>query len=471
MNTTRDFANLQFRLECAQVSLYRREGNPVTVCGPGEIWQDKEGVLNFKIFVSERFSHLRQTCHESGDRTGQLRKPEDYFILSASESNGQGWSAARVWPSSWRELGRDAGLIAGSFGRLTRTIPYPLISTHWVELRLRGNLNYPATLNHERVETIDGKRISLQSLDHAARVIGDGYQLTFFHQDSHTIVQYKGSEAPPLSFSLRIQEALQFCLSSLVECVAESSVSAGSQSERITITSSRLPGGFVEGCHPPLRLQEYGTSSDFWAIFKCYYAYICGNADNEWHPLSVRVREIIASRRVSLPSEVLALAVGVEGVVSASAERLKELLSDCDCAMKVQPNDKRAKLAEAIQIIEADSRIDTNARQRILKVARSWLGEQPMDLVEPFLGLKGLPRGLMKAWKTLRHRGAHGSGTGSLPVEDTIKLRNEVLHLFYSLILAIIDYDGVYTDYSQPGWPMTGSHSPARVPADELEHE
>lgn len=470
MNTTRDFANLQFRLECAQVSLCKKEGNPVSVCGPGEIWQDNDGVLNFKIFVSERFSHLRQAC-QSGDKIGQLRKPEDYFILSASEPNGQGWSATHVWPSSWRELGRDAGLITGSFGRLIRTTSYPLTSSHWVELRLRGNLNYPATLNHERVETIDGKRISLQSFDHAARVIGDGYELTFFHQDSHTIVQYRGSEVPPFSLSLKIQEALQFCLSSLVECVAESSVSAGSQSERITITSSRLPGGYVEGYHPPLRLHDYGTGSDFWAMFKCYFTYICDHAGNEWHPLSVRAREIIASRRVSLPSETLALSVGVEGVVGASMERLKELLSDGDCAMETQPDDKRAKLAEAMQFIEADSRIDTHAKQRILKAARSWLGEQPMDLVEAFLGLRGLPQGLFNSWKTLRHRGAHGSGTGSLTVEDTIKLRNEVLHLFYSLVLAIIGYDGVYSDYSQPGWPKTVSHSPARVLTDEVEHE
>jgi hypothetical protein len=248
-------------------------------------------------------------------------------------------------------------------------------------------------------------------------------------------------------------------------------VTAGGQLQEIEINSFRLPGSFVEGGYPPLRHKDYGNSSDFWLIFKHYYDYVNQNAGDGWHPLSVRAREIIASRRVSLPSEVLSLSVGVEGVASSSIARLKELLRDGDCVKQAQPDDKRKNLEEAIQIIKADSRIDAHAKQRILNAAKSWLNEGPMDLVEAFLGLRGLPRELFHSWKALRHRGAHGSGTGNLAVEDTIKLRNEVLHLFYSLVLAIIGYDGIYSDYSQSGWPKTVCHSPACITTHDVENE
>jgi hypothetical protein len=73
----------------------------------------------------------------------------------------------------------------------------------------------------------------------------------------------------------------------------------------------------------------------------------------------------------------------------------------------------------------------------------------------------------LDSWKTLRNRGAHGGGLGTLAVEDTIKLRNEVLHLFYSLVLAIIDYEGDYTDYSRRDWPITSNYRVASSKSPE----
>lgn len=470
MTSARDFANLKFHLECAQVSLQRLQGSRLSVCGPGEIWQDEQGVLNFKLFISENFSRFQHTCYQE-TKIGTLRNSEDYFVLSASDFGGQGWQSPQVWPSSWQELGRDAGLVKGSFEQLLRTTTYPQISTYWLEMRFRGNLSYPPTVNHERTETLGGKQISLHSLDGAARVIGEGYVMTFFHQDSHTVVQYEGSQAPPESLALRIQEALQFCLASLVECVAESTVSAGAQSEGIRFTSSHLPGGFVNGHHPPLRLQDHGSSKDFWRIFKCYFDYVSQSSRKSWHPLSIRVREIVASRRVSLPAEALALSVGVEGVAKCSMERIRELLAKCDCSLPSKDDDKKSKLIEAIGIIKGNPLIDNHAKERILNVVNSWLGQSPMDLVVLFLRAYKLPMGLFQSWKTLRHPGAHGSGTGTISTGDTIKLRNEVLYLFDRLVLAIIGYEGAFTDYSQSGWPASSNLPTANTREPEVTHE
>jgi hypothetical protein len=470
MTSARDFANLKFHLECAQVSLQRLQGSRLSVCGPGEIWQDEQGVLNFKLFISEGFSRFQHTCYQE-TKIGTLRKREDYFVLSASDCGGQGWYSPQVWPSSWQELGRDAGLVKGSFGQLLRTTSYPRISSYWVEMRFRGNLNYPPTVNHVRTETLGDKQISLHSLDGAARVVGEGYVMTFFHQESHTVVQYEGSMTPPQALALRIQEALQFCLASLVECVAESTVSAGIESEDIKLTSSRLPGGFVKGQHPPLRFHGHGNSKDFWSMFSRYFEYVSTNGCEGWHPISVRTREIIASRGVSLPSETLALAIGVEGVAKESEERLKALLANGDCSVQNQDDENNANLEEAIQIIQDELRMDSHAKNRILNQARSWLRQAPMKMVDRFLAAQQLPVELLKSWKTLRHRGAHGSGTGNLSAEDSIQLRNEVLYLFYSLVLAIIGYEGAFTDYSQPGWPATSTPPSANAPEPEVSNE
>lgn len=463
MNSARDFANQRFFLECSNLTLEKSGESELTAHGPGELWQDDQGVLHYKIFLLEGFSRFMHTCSQV-TRIGVLRNAEEHFTLRASNSACSVWESDHVFPTSFKELGRDAGLVKGRIARLSRTSPFPATSCHSVELRCRGNLNYPPTINHERIEMLDGKKIGRQSLNGAAQVNGQGYVLTFFHQDSHTVIRYEGLQAPPDLFSLRIRESLQFCLASLVDCLTETHVSQGSASETVTLLSPMFSGDFIPGALPPLRFQDIMMSRDFWKIFKCYFDYVCGVEVQAWHPVSIRVGEIIASRRVSLPSEVLALCVGVEGVAEASKSRLKQFLAQSvDKQISDLDNEARA-LHQAIKIIENESSIEQKIKHRILKDMKSWRKEKP-HLVVRFLDASGMPRAFFDSWKKLRHRGAHGAGLGTLAVEDTIKLRNEVLHLFYSLVLVIIDYEGDCTDYSQSGWPIisnsrvTGSKS------------
>jgi hypothetical protein len=466
MNAARDFANQQFFLECANLTLEKSGKSELTAHGPGELWQDDQGVLHFKLFLLEGFSRFMHTCGQA-TRIGVPRNAEEYFALRASNSACSVWESDHVFPTSFKEIGRDAGLVMGRIAKLSQTSPYPAISCHWVELRCRGNINYPPTINHERIEMLGGKKIGLQSLDGAAQVNGPGYVLTFFHQGSHTVIRYEGSQAPPDLLSLRIRESLQFCLASLVDCLTETYVAQGAESETVTLLSSMLSGDFNPGGYPPLRFHDDCRSRDFWKIFKCYFDYVCGCEEQTWHPVSIRVGEIIASRRVSLPSEALALCVGVEGVANASRSRLKQFLAQSvDKRISDLDNEARA-LHEAIKIVQNESSIEQKIKHRILQAMNLWLGEKPMDLVVRFLDATGMPSALLDSWKTLRNRGAHGGGLGTLAVEDTIKLRNEVLHLFYSLVLAIIDYEGDYTDYSRRDWPITSNYRVASSKSPE----
>ena len=467
MNSARNFANKQFFLECVNISLERSGETALTAHGPGELWQDDQGILNYKLFLLEGFSSFMHNCSQP-TKIGRTRSVEQYFTLRASDSVYSIWESDHVFPAAMKEIGRDAGLVSGRIARLSRSSPYPVTTWHRVEMRFHGNLNYPPTINHERIDFFDGKKIGLQSLDGAAQVNGHGYVLTFFHQGSHTVVSYEGTQAPPDLLPVRIKESLQFCLASLVDCLTESRVSPGAESETVTLLSPMLPASFIPGGYPPLRFQDHCRSRDFWKMFKCYFDYVCNPEGQTWYPISIRVGEIIASRGVSLPSETLALCVGVEGVANTSKSRLKQLLAQSAVERISDSGNRDNALHDAIKIIQNESSIEQQVKERILKAMNLWLGEQPMDLVVRFLEASGMPSTFFDSWKQLRHRGAHGGGLGTLAVEDTIKLRNEVLYLFYSLILAVISYEGDCTDYSQPDWPIISNR---KVASSELPEE
>ena len=79
--------------------LTKTGGNPLAIGGPGEIWQDEDGVLQFKIFISRAACQGLQAYMARPGVIGQLIPDEDYFRLEAQEYSLPIWTAQNVLPS------------------------------------------------------------------------------------------------------------------------------------------------------------------------------------------------------------------------------------------------------------------------------------------------------------------------------------------------------------------------------------
>jgi hypothetical protein len=177
-------------------------------------------------------------------------------------------------------------------------------------------------------------------------------------------------------------------------------------------------------------------------MFMNYFCYVQPNPTLGWHPISRHVASVIESTAASLETQILALSVAVEGL---AAESFADLAS-------VSPD-----FIKDLDRIEAEidnMKLSDENGGRIRGSIRAMRRPRNSDIIRTFIEKHNLPIGLFDSWNRLRQAAAHGAGGGGRDFEAILKLKGEVLSLFYSLVFATIGYSGPRSDYGLPGWPI-----------------
>src|ERR1051326_1330381 len=181
MSFHEDFADLKFRMECCDMALIKAGGDPLGVRGPGEIWQDEEGILQFKMFLnSEDYQRLQSFMGRPGI-TGQLFSDEDFFTLEARQHDVWPWTGRRILPGL--RGGLTEGLVYGDFHELVQIRDYPHdAETNFVTLRLKEKLNFPCNQGTETVVRLGGRDRHRTNSFNAAFFDDASYRFEIFHQ-------------------------------------------------------------------------------------------------------------------------------------------------------------------------------------------------------------------------------------------------------------------------------------------------
>jgi hypothetical protein len=436
MSAPQDFADLRFRIECSQMVLTKAGGDPLILRGPGEVWQDAEGVLQCKIFTNQAgYRALRDYASRPGV-VGQLIPDDEFFNLEAREYDMAQWTARRIIP--FYRGGLQEGVACGQVHELVHTEAHPANRQQdFVLLTLKGKLEFPCNEETYTETRIGGKGHRVGSSLNAALIEDGDYRFKVFCEGAHTIVSLHLPAGQLTSATpFRLREALQFILGQQIPVMAVETSINGQHITRLT-SPAKGHGKML----PPLRFNLLDQGGHVWLMFTSYFRHIHSNAGPGWHPISRHVGSTVESTAASLDAEVLALAVAVEGLAGECFPNLAPvtpaLLTELDSAQKAL---RTVELTEATQ-----KRIEgsLNAMRR----------PRNSDVLRAFLSAQRLPAGLYDSWSRLRNTSAHGGGTGDRDIETILRLKNEVLSLLYSLVFAAINYTGPRTDYSLPGWP------------------
>ena len=430
-----DFAEGRFKIECSQLVL-TSFGNDLVIKGAGEIWQDEEGVLQYKIFIDETALRALYEHTLKPMTPGQLIPEEDYFSLEAREFSGPIWRADHVLAGHRGGVG--GGFALGHLYDLKRTGSCPDgKESAFMICRFGGKLDFPCNEMTETVIRVGGQDHYTSHSLNAAFIDEGEHKFQILQKKEHTFV-YLSLPLAQLNAAtpFRITEALQFVLG-LQPALMAVETNARSQHETRLISQSRGKGQLP----PPLDV-ERGQGNDIWRMFMNYFCYVQPNSTVGWHPISRHVATVIESTAGSLETEVLALSVAVEGLAADSFAHLApispDFLSDLDSA------------EAAIKEIDLNDR----GRRRICGSINAMRRPRNSDVLRAFIEEHDLPIGLYDSWSRLRQAAAHGGGGGGRDFEEILKLRGEVLSLFYSLIFATIGYRGPRTDYSLSDWPI-----------------
>ncbi len=436
MSAKEDFADFNFQVECGDMILTKAGGAALSIRGPGEVWQNQDGVLEFKIFAAQGYRELQVYPSRPGV-IGQPIPSEEFFTLDAIEHSSPRWFASQIMPGT--RGGITQGLAHGFINELTQTETIPANQeSDFVVIRLKGKIKFPCNQNTKTTVHVAGHERQSSSSFNVALVIDGELRIEMRHESEHTSfsLELPAGQLKPTTPS-RIHEALQFVLGQQLALVGIETISGKQHITRL-ISPNRGTGNLP----PPLEFDHRPTDKDVWKIFTCYFRHIHNSNIDGWHPISRNIGSVIESTVASIEIEVLALVVAVEGLAS-------------ECFPNTAPTDPHL-LEELDSIQAAIDRIDLReeTRKRIHGTLCATRSPRNSDLLRAFVKNHDLDSGFYNSWSRLRNTSAHGAGLGRRNRTGALQLRFEVISLLYSIVFAAIGYRGPRTEYSIPNWPI-----------------
>lgn len=425
---------------CPSMRLTRPEPKAFELNGPGEIWRDAEGQIQFKMFVEGGADRLVEDLHAS-ITPGEAIPKAELFGLAATDLSGERWTSAHILPTvSVDPNGR--GVVGGLlntvrirqdftdlYSRSNVSVPRRL------EIRIHGHIEFPSN-TATKVKTWRGGTETMSTISLNAVVVnGHDYRLEMYPEGDHTVAALSEFEDEFDAVSMHLEEALQFALGQSIRRLSTKFYEGHFEAtEHFSLTRDAgvLPA--------PFSLRRLDSSRPVWEIFERYFEFVRESGCKEWHPLSMQLGSILETTGKSISAQVLSLAVAVEGVAT-----------ECYLDMAETPKETRDSIDSVLKVVKTLEGIDKDARGRIEGSLRSMQNPRGSDAIRAFVsGSQNLGPNVFKSWRALRNTSAHGKGVTEIDIPTLVLQQNQVLHLFYEMVLDRIGYQGPRTHYSKP---------------------
>ena len=410
--------------------LRQNNTNGAIFSGKGDIFQNADGTLSFRIFVVE-YQNIDPHRYFQGGR----RK----FELFAYSYDGREWTASEITPSvHWDASSPSDVFINGTLSALISNEPSSS-DQYYMRLHFFEKCDVPLN-SYSRVFEHGSEYMVLDRAKFNVRNLG--FELKA-HDDETVIEIHSESEFPP-NFHLRIQEALQFLIARSVFWRAlktvkktEARLELWTPIVKASSTSLRPP---ISSAHA----EEYHGYG--WNFFGKFLDYVAKETKNTyWNPLAYQLYNACQSSANSIDARALGYCVAVEALTNLSN-------------VKQDPE-------KADQIADCQKRL------------REWLSENDLVGLKPRLdGLVGMlgdrrvrddlctlaaagriEKKYIAPWSYLRNRQTHPrirdlKKPSKQNYDKLIISTEQVQVLLYQLIFHLIDYSGPFSDYGDSGF-------------------
>lgn len=260
----------------------------------------------------------------------------------------------------------------------------------------------------------------------------------------------RDAEMVPMGFEQRIIDAFTFIVGQRFSPVLSLRTQANHMDWHISRGPYIEPKGMITS---PVLSNRKESQTNIWSLAAMYQDMIA----KEWpeafgihDPISDALVEISLGSQGTLYSSSRALAIGIEAIGNAVRLRNRYL-------PKAKSSLQIDSMIEYIQQWNGDE----TTRNFVIDRLNNFRGPDFASCLYTFANAKSIDHEVIKTWKNVRHRLAHGT------LEDTSQLspdveRDEVqtnvhsyysmLGLAYQMITDFIGYDGPLVDFSKPDW-------------------
>jgi hypothetical protein len=419
MSILEDAVLRRLRIECSEISLTKGGATPLNFKGPGTIWIDESGQIQFEFELSQEAEKIYDlTVVRQQYEAPEEPKDMDYFALAATSDSREVYQGRILYP----DRGDKPGLAKGKLMQLESSRQLSESEPSVARMLIRKKINFPQ-IQHLG-EAISPKEYCW--LDFA-----NGEKIELFDRGDYTeVVCSVESAGIAKNHHWRMIEAVEFAFGqSFYPCAIE-------QREGTKLAfgfNSPIPGLTNEGqLAPPLELTgkiHYYAVTD---LVQKFYRYVLPYPE-ESQPL---IAHGIWGMRQAADAQ-----PDIKGLVFAIAA--ETLIQACFPRITPVPNAFREKVKALQDKLKADETLDPDLRERAVNKLNSLTDLPNSTKIRDFLRWhvrsKKHQEEIFQAWSRLRNSAAHGTKT-ALDFEKTLRRIRVTRDLCYVIVFSRIGF-------------------------------
>jgi hypothetical protein len=407
------------------------ESTDVAFEGPAIVWQNKEGLLELKLFVTRFSTNPINTFSAMNEypRSGELFLDEHYFKCTLVDLYAHQWTIPHTIIKQTWSFSTNQGII-------TSRPAYIEVADYWHAnvytmqmIFFRQQIRDWVTLSNTFTLTVTGIDRKFECL---SKSIGSDQILFEIHADGSF----------PEGFETRILEALQFALGTTLRIGVLDKIQGRTRIVRLYTARGDTS---KEQAYPPIETRSRRFEKETITLLNRYLnAFDNTEMPEMWHPCS----RYLAHMRQASANSLDAWAVGI----TVATEGIAQLVDYSN------PIDKR--LGMVLNVIRRwmkRRQFDQNIQDRVNGCLGGLSITRAVDKMYFLEGAGSALKQDIKAWKDLRDRSVYTvvlEELGSADIQDMLNKVHSVYCLANCMIFHLIGYKGAYSNYARPNFPV-----------------
>jgi hypothetical protein len=426
----------RWAIDCLRMTLHQQGTSALKYSGPGSIRHGSEGGLEYVLYDTTASG---PDFISFGGNAGEWLRPEDFFVLTATDQWGREWTASWISADTNTTAGEPGAVVHGGVRELSCRFPWESKSSAAL---LHGPILVDVPVNSRTETRVSeaGRESKGTALDvwRSSTSLG---QIVLKKEGDVLKARLEREESTlPTDVTIRLEETLSFLLGAHIRWEVEQTLSAGIFQIlfRSGIEPQRRPR-----LRPPIERNVIDANPDRALLLDRVLSYLTSTAanDGEYHPLAQILLRVLRASGTGIEDEALVLSTAVEGVVQAHFKSLLKptstLVSAIDSALDHiekwgGPADICERIKGAIRRIK-----EANASEALKKLEASGV----------------LRPGQAQKWRELRNPAAHGARSPR-DIQGFVARCDIVNDLLMRLVFDLVGFKGRYTDHTAKRWPL-----------------
>jgi hypothetical protein len=423
-------------LDCKRMVLSQHKENGPRFEGQGNIRQNQDGALAFKLYVGkyENIDPIRYFDAELNAVPGKIYADDRFYDLEAVGHDGTCWTAARILVKFKWNLTDGSVLINGGMQWIRTTLDYSPQPHHYLRLHFFEEYKVPVHLMSRMEEHGAAYLVRDRATFEAC---GSKFEVQMRPGSGDTVIEVTSNAAFPAAFHLRIQEALQYITAKTA--IWRARLESETNKFTLELASPQRKSGRTQ-LGPPItpgctEFLEHG-----WKLFGCYLAYVVEKTKGaQWNPVAYHFHNACEATANSVDAWALGVSVAAEAVASLiklpsgdiKAERIKLF---------------QARMHECLRTDFSD------LISRVKGYIDGMSNKRPQDTMHALASTGHIEGAYIKDWTSLRNRQAHPKlknlkEPNPVDNQELLDRIHRVEVLLRQLTFYLIGYKGPYTDY------------------------